>query len=189
MKWLLRIFLILLLSWSLGFLAFVCSLPHSPASLSEKTDAIVVLTGGAYRVDEGLSLLKEGHAGKLFISGVYKHTRLQDIQKNYSSRLLECCVVLGYEARSTKENVVEVKKWLLANDFHSIRLVTSGYHMPRSIVEFKHVIPNVKILSHPVSGQESWLKALWEKPRTLFLLLSEFNKFCLVYFQWLITEI
>ena len=54
--------------WTLGFFWFAVFLPQ-PAD-GVKTDAIVVPTGGAGRIDRGIELLREGRAKLLLVTGV-----------------------------------------------------------------------------------------------------------------------
>ena len=48
--------------WLAGFVRFIQTLPRQVADQERQTDAIVVLTGGAARVDIGLNLLAHGQA-------------------------------------------------------------------------------------------------------------------------------
>ena len=34
--------------------------------------------------------------------------------------------------------------------YHSLRLVTGGYHMPRSLLEFSEALPEAEVVPHPV---------------------------------------
>ena len=61
-----RIFAALVLVWVLGFLWFTVSLPN-PAG-EEKTDAVIVPTGGAGRIAQGLAVLEQGFAEKMLVS-------------------------------------------------------------------------------------------------------------------------
>ena len=62
--------LLLLIALLGGFVWFASSLPTAAERPRERTDAIVVLTGGDARVAEGLRLLAAGQAEKLLVSGV-----------------------------------------------------------------------------------------------------------------------
>lgn len=143
--------------WAGGYALFVYSILRSDISEPEReTDAIVVLTGGNNRVNTGFDLFAAGLAPKLFISGVNNDVSLDELVstwpglENGSRSLPACCMELGYEARSTIENAQEAHDWVLANDVHSIRLVTSPYHMPRALLEFKALMPGLDIITHPV---------------------------------------
>jgi uncharacterized SAM-binding protein YcdF (DUF218 family) len=60
-------------------------------------------------------------------------------------------------------------------NFSSIRLVTSGYHMHRAVMEISHAAPGVEILREPV--HDIRLKRDLERLERLSqLLLSEYSK-------------
>ncbi len=61
----------LVLCYVLGFFWFATLLPTAVADAEQRTDAIVVLTGGSDRLAVALDLLSAEKAGKLFVSGVY----------------------------------------------------------------------------------------------------------------------
>lgn len=118
----------------------------------DKTDAIIVLTGGTNRVTRALDLLSDGKAEHLFISGVNKGVKLQELIKlwGYKKPLPDCCIILGYEAESTLGNAIEARKWVNENHIKTVRLITATYHMPRSMLEFRHALPDIAIIKHPV---------------------------------------
>ncbi len=63
-----RLLALSLLGWMLGFVWFAVFLPQ-PLD-GRRTDAIVVLTGGAGRIDRGIALLEDKAAKRMLISGV-----------------------------------------------------------------------------------------------------------------------
>lgn len=146
---LLTLTLLALLGWAWFAASLVTMKPDSPDT---KTDAIIVVTGGKKRVEEGVSLLRKGLSGKLFISGVNPHTRLEDLPGGQNA---PCCITLGYRAEDTIGNADEVKGWAQANKIRSIRLVTSNYHMARAKLEFDRALPGLTIYKHPVPSDEN----------------------------------
>lgn len=180
-----RIGAVLILSaglWGAGLFRFADTLPTIVVEPNGKTDAIVVLTGGSGRLDEGLRLLEQGFAAKLFISGVYKGVDMENLLKAYreSPSNLNCCVAIGH-AEDTINNALETGKWARANSIASLRLVTSAYHMPRAMLEFKYAVPGVILVEHPVFPahvkQEDW----WAWPGTTGLIVGEYNKFLMAW--------
>ena len=166
-------------AWALGFLAFVSAIPESVDDPSGETDAIVVLTGGSGRLEEGITLLSEKRAKKLFVSGVYQGVDVQqllDISRRAPEELT-CCIALGYAANSTLGNATETAEWLTDERFKSIRLVTANYHMPRSLAEFRHVMPNVQIVPHAVFPPQFKREEWWQYPGTAQLILIEYLKY------------
>ena len=116
------------------------------------TDAIVVLTGGRFRLESGIGLLEAHRARKLFISGVNQH-----VDRAALLRVLgplpdsaSCCIVLGHEADNTYGNARETAEWIQREGYHSLRLVTSWYHIPRSRLEFERAMPDIAVLLNPV---------------------------------------
>jgi uncharacterized SAM-binding protein YcdF (DUF218 family) len=127
------------------------SMPKDPVGA---TDAIVVLTGGAQRLERGLALLAEGKGRKLFISGVHPGVDAAPLLRavHADPEAQSCCIVLGYGADNTEGNARETAAWLHREGFASFRLVTANYHMRRALVEFHRVLPaSIAILPVPVS--------------------------------------
>ena len=63
----------LLLIYVLGYALFVVLLPKSADD--RRTDGIVVLTGGAKRLERGLDLMERRRADRMLISGVDRTVR------------------------------------------------------------------------------------------------------------------
>lgn len=167
--------LALFILWIGGFSIFVLNAMFaSPQAEAETTDAIVVLTGGKNRIEEGLTLFANGRASHLFISGVFKDVSRRDILSQWKGdhALPPCCITLGYEATTTAQNAQETREWVKEQDYSSIRLVTGDYHMTRSKMELGHALPGIDIYTHPVRQRD--LKRIsvryWE------LLFSEYHK-------------
>lgn len=168
-------FLTLLIVWGLGWLWFATTIALAdPTQDQTKTKAIIVLTGGNGRINEGLNLLNNNKAPKLFISGVNKETTKEDIFKSWQKPVSPrpCCIFLGYKSTDTISNATEVEEWVKENGIQSFRLVTSSYHMPRASMEIKNLLPDVKIIENPVFTEDfkSWEGRFWE------LTFSEYNK-------------
>ena len=114
---------------------------------------IVVLTGGKMRIERGMEILQKGYAEKMFISGVFMPSEIETkfrIEKSKKD-LLDCCINFGAEAKNTIENAVEVNQWLSDNsEIIKIILITSYYHLPRSILMFeKKIDRNLKVFPVP----------------------------------------
>jgi len=171
----------LLLAWAGGFVWFLRAIPDEVSDPETATDAIVVLTGGSLRVQSGLALLAAGKAKKLFVSGVHPGTDVAALMRaeHRSSATLACCVVLGHEADNTLGNAEETALWMRREGFHSLRLVTSSYHMPRSLLEFSRAMPEVRIVAHPVFPEQVMQGYWWARPRTAMLIFAEYQKYLL----------
>ncbi|MCW2242734.1 YdcF family protein [Azospirillum canadense] len=178
------------LAWAGGLVWFANSIPRPPAGESadatRPTDAIVVLTGGSGRLGMGLDLLTAGRARKLFVSGVYEGLDVQELlrKSRQSPSDVECCITLGYSADSTIGNAYETADWLREQGFRSMRLVTANYHMKRSLLEFRMVIPDVEVVPHPVASPNVHLDDWWKWPGTASLLVTEYNKYLLTLLRY-----
>ena len=181
--WLIAIPALLFALWLAGLLWFAASLPTAVADPSRRTDAIVVLTGGTGRLRQGFELLAQDRAQELFVSGVGRGVRVDELLEidRIAPPELACCVVLGYAAGDTHGNAVETAAWMRKQGFNSLRLVTATYHMPRSLLEFRAAMPHIEILPHPVFSrnfrQEDW----WEWRGSTVLLAKEYNKYLLAW--------
>ncbi len=175
--------LALLVLWLGGFLAFAAAIPATVPEPERPVDAIVVLTGGDVRLAEGFALLDRGLARKLLISGVSAGVDLPalidtlDGNPRPDQALLDCCVTLGYDARSTEGNARESLRWLTDNNFASLRLVTASYHINRSLLEFRRVMPGVTIVPNPVFPRQMQDPYWFVRPHTLILLVNEYHKY------------
>ena len=136
-----RFFAAVLLVYAFGFLGFAVTLPK-PVS-GQSTDAAVVLTGGPGRIARGLSIVDQGLAREMFVSGVDPDVRPAEFatEFNVSRRTMQCCVTLGYLAVDTRSNAGEAAQWLKENEFDSVRLVTTDWHMARASSEFSETLP------------------------------------------------
>ncbi len=122
-----------------------------PEQPGESTDAIIVLTGGKNRIESGLQIFSQKAARHLFVTGVNEQVTRDDILSRYKGTLPDCCITLGYKANSTAENAAETRDWIKGTGYKTVRLVTSNYHMPRALLEFRHALPGVTIIPNPVT--------------------------------------
>lgn len=169
--------------WLSGFCLFNRKINSYTPDYTTKTDAIVALTGGKNRIAESIKILNKGLSDKLFISGVSEKATIEDIQRAANIKALdESKITLGRKAHNTIENASEAFEWIKNNNVDHIRLVTSYYHIPRSLQEFKLYGMRKKILPHPVYSQNvphDW----WKNWGTFKLIASEYNKYAVVYIR------
>jgi uncharacterized SAM-binding protein YcdF (DUF218 family) len=173
--------ILLALLWIVGLMRFATLIPDRLADDARPTDAVVVLTGGSGRLDAGLDLLVREMARKLFVSGVYRGLDVQRLLQlaRRDPVGIEARVALG-NAVNTQANARETADWMKAEGLRSLRLVTGAYHMPRSLLEFRHAIPEATVIPHPVFPDH--VKAdWWAWPGTLGLVIGEYNKYL---FAW-----
>jgi uncharacterized SAM-binding protein YcdF (DUF218 family) len=169
----------LALLWCVGLWRFASAIPRDVAEPDRPTDAIVVLTGGSLRVEGGLRLLAEGKAKKLFISGVYRGVDVTELLRTsrQSPDSVACCVVLGHAADNTVGNARETAQWMASEGFHSLRLVTGSYHMPRSMLEFARAMPDTEIVPNPVFPEALRGAPWWHSRASALLIAGEYSKY------------
>jgi uncharacterized SAM-binding protein YcdF (DUF218 family) len=146
-----RIIATILLIWMLGFAWFALFLPQ-PAE-TQKTDGIVVLTGGAKRIDRGLELMEDKKARRMLISGVDLDVKPGELAAQYdrSTRLFDCCIDLGFRAVDTRSNALETARWVSRHKIKTLRLVTHDWHMRRAMLELGIALPdNVEVIPDAV---------------------------------------
>ena len=84
-------------------------------------------------------------------------------------------------SQNTYSNAIETSKWVSMNNIEEILLITSNYHIPRSILEFQNKMPNLKILYYPIIPKKhqinKWLKSF----ETFSLIFIEYSKYIIAY--------
>jgi uncharacterized SAM-binding protein YcdF (DUF218 family) len=136
-----RISSLAVILWALGFVWFAIALPL-PAG-AEKTDVVVVPTGGEGRIDRGLTVLRQKWARRMLVSGVDPEVKPGEFAAHYKVEpgLMACCVTLGFESVDTRSNAQEITRWLTATKARSARLVTTDWHLRRAAFELSRVAP------------------------------------------------
>ncbi len=166
--------------WFCGFIWFGQKINDYNDYDLKYTDAIVVLTGGRNRIAKAVKLMNNNMAEHLFISGVEKHTSLEAIIKSLKISINNPDKVeLGYDATDTIGNAREIKDWVEKNNIKSVRLITSNYHIPRSLAEIKAYNLPLEIELTPVYS-ENVANYWWQSWGTFKLIVSEYNKYLVV---------
>ena len=160
---------LLALLYLLGYALFAVMLPR-PAD-DRRTDAIVVLTGAAKRIERGLDLLERGRAKRMLVSGVARSVRRSELAHEYpgNEALFQCCIDLGFQSIDTRSNADEVARWVGKRKFRSVRLVTTDWHMPRASFELsRRMSDDVELIGDSVESNPSFTQ-----------LFTEYNKYLL----------
>ncbi|RFC64313.1 YdcF family protein [Fulvimarina endophytica] len=162
-----------------GFLRFAeATAEASKMEPVPTADAIVVLTGGANRIERALSLLKDGHGKRLLISGVNKETSIGALARttNTDRAWFDCCVDIDVAALDTAGNAVEAMRWADSHGFRDLILVTSDYHIQRSMIEFDRVSDVERITPVAVRLDDLWHDGSVPTRRGLEVLVTEYAK-------------
>lgn len=173
------------LAFLVSFLIFAQHVSTIRPTQEVTADGIVVLTGGRARISGALELLEGQKARRLLISGVHPSTTARQIARTTESRqaLFSCCVDLDRRAQDTIGNATESGKWAHKHGFTSLIVVTSAYHMPRSILELRAAMPHMTFIPYPVIGADLHLKRWYLNPGTTRLLLREYVKYIVAWLR------
>ncbi len=166
-----RIGSLLILAYAIGFILFAFTLGKPAPADASSTDAAVVLTGGPGRIEHAIEVLRDRQAKRLLVAGADPSVTKADIVRRIggSRSLVECCVDLGSESVDTRSNAEEAGRWVVNHRFHSVRLITSDWHMRRARYEFERMLgPKYRIESDGIRTEPSFI--------TLF---AEYNKYVL----------
>ena len=162
---------LLLILYGLGFALFGVTLGKPAKNKVANTDGIVVITGGAGRIEHGVEILSEGKGQRLLVAGADPSVTKADLVHRLGGKkkLVQCCVDLGSESVDTRSNAEETRRWLQKQHFHSVRLITSDWHMRRARYEFRRVLgEDFKVVPDAVRTEPGFM--------TLF---AEYNKYLL----------
>ncbi|NDA08796.1 MAG: YdcF family protein [Alphaproteobacteria bacterium] len=152
---------------------------------------IVVATGSGGRIEAGTTLMLNDLAQRMLISGTGSGVSLDDIRllahtKETDSsgidKLFQCCVDLGPEALDTRGNAIETRNWARSRDLGEILLVTSDFHIPRALIEFRRAMPDVKVLPYAVRTtglgvDQNGLTMWWRNPSRIITVCREYGKY------------
>lgn len=161
---------------------FALTLPQTEISLPDRTDGLVVPTGGQARIQEGLRLLHNGAASRMLITGVGRDVSKQVLATELKLtddhlQTFRCCVDIDKTALDTKGNAEAALAWAEAHQFSTLMLVTANYHLPRAHLEFSRVLAHHTLAGWPVTPPDlqarNWY---WHWP-TVRLLTREYAKY------------
>jgi uncharacterized SAM-binding protein YcdF (DUF218 family) len=168
-----------ILAYGYFFLGFVSDLKPNTAEDLSAVEAIVVLTGGRGRVEEGLRLMRATATGLLVVSGVHEDADIDSIFiKAGITDDERARIVLDKVSGNTYENAVQVRGIVREMGITSILLVTSAYHMKRAYSVFRKTLPgDVRIMPHSAPSPNFDEKRWWQG-RGAWLANVEFIKYC-----------
>ncbi|GLQ05315.1 YdcF family protein [Sneathiella chinensis] len=174
-----RLLLGLSIIWTGGFLYYISQVNGYSGANRGTADGIVILTGTPARLKLGFELLNSGTGKRLLISGVNAKVTRNELQRvlGESNNIMDCCVDLGRLAKDTVGNAYEASLWASEHGFEALLVVTSAYHMPRSLVEMKRQMPDKTLVAYVPEVDSPTLTGWWRRPAALYVLSGEFNKY------------
>lgn len=153
--------------WVADYLHFI-SVCHKYSTLSHKIgkelppirdrEMIVVLTGDRKRIPMALDLLRSRKNALLLISGAGKGATLTDLvnsQEAQAAKVREVWNQILVESISTStiENAKESGKIIQKHGIHRVILVTSEYHMLRSLLIFQSLAAGTEYITYPAPSE------------------------------------
>jgi uncharacterized SAM-binding protein YcdF (DUF218 family) len=171
-----RLLSLVLLAWLIGFLWFALFLPR-PAD-DTHTDGVIALTGGQGRIARGLDVLRAGQARRMLVSGVDSQVSSAHFAAEYGvdPALFGSRLTLGYESFDTRSNAHEAADWIARYQVHSVRLVTTDWHMRRAAFDLKIAGPKGLVIIEDAVPSRPSMKVLF----------VEYNKFIARVTAWLV---
>jgi len=117
-----------------------------------KTDAIIIFNGSNARIEAGYALANRGVAPRIILSPATGAFRDQ-CDRKYGLRTAVIHIV-EERATTTMGNAMYVSAMIKAHQLSSVTLVTSNYHMPRSLALLRMFLvgEKVRISIHQVRG-------------------------------------
>ena len=143
-------------------------------------DAIVVLTGEDNRIHSAVELLKAKYGKRLLISGVSNTVSDKTILNIFAPKTADasCCIDLDRLALDTKGNAEHTANWAKKHGFKKVIIVTSSYHMPRSLDHLKRTMKGIELIPAQIMPKDMQGKSalsMMANPKVII----EYTKFLL----------
>ena len=167
-----------------GFVIFLTKINYNKVNFNHETDGIAVLTGGKGRISLGLELFIKKNNLKLIISGVDKKVSDKSIIPNDLKN--KASITIDKVSESTYENAKIINKWTSKYKLQNVTIITSYYHMPRSMILIQSLAPTINFYAYPVEKKVSDKISFRENILYYFFLTEEYIKYLLSYFIILI---
>ena len=179
-KLVLYICLLIILLLIYGFVVFLKKIHYNQASFNYQTDGIAVLTGGKGRINLGLELFNKNRNLKLIISGVDKKVSDKSIIPNNLKN--KSSITIDKISESTYENAQIINEWTSKYKLQNVTIITSYYHMPRSMMLIQSFTPTINFYAYPVEKKISNKISFKENILYYFFITEEYVKYLVSHF-------
>jgi uncharacterized SAM-binding protein YcdF (DUF218 family) len=166
----------------------------SPQDNLEKTDMIVVVSGGDNdaRIEKGIQLYKEGWAPLILFSGAAAEGEVSNAKAMKRIAVAKGVpadkILMEEKSKTTQENADFSAVIVTEKNANSLILVTSPYHQRRTYNLFKKTLPNVKILNQSALDSKWRKKGWWQTNVGRFLTVGELGKIFINFVQGIKTN-
>ena len=179
-KLVLYICLLIILLLIYGFVVFLKKIHYNQASFNYQTDGIAVLTGGKGRINLGLELFNKNRNLKLIISGVDKKVSDKSIIPNNLKN--KSSITIDKISESTYENAQIINELTSKYKLQNVTIITSYYHMPRSMMLIQSFTPTINFYAYPVEKKISNKISFKENILYYFFITEEYVKYLVSHF-------
>ena len=169
--------IILLLTGS--FIYFVYGVYGSDRLPSTQADAIVALSGDPERIRAAVNLLAEGYGRRLLIAGIDNSAEIADLYPVHRA-LFDCCIDIDHRSGRTTGDAATIRRCALEVRPRSMLVVTSTFHILRTLLEVGRALPELHIVPFGVSTGLVDISEPWRRPEAANLLWREYIKFVAV---------
>ena len=169
------IFSLIILFLIYGFVNFFEKIHNNQVNFNNQTDGIAVLTGGKGRINLGLELFKKNKNLRLIISGVDKKVSDKSIIPNNLKN--KSSITIDKISESTYENAKIINEWTSKYKLQNVTIISSYYHMPRSMMLIQSLAPTINFYAYPVEKKISNKISFKENILYYFFITEEYIKY------------
>ena len=174
-KFILYTLSIMILFIAYGFATFLKKIQYNKINYNYQTDGIAVLTGGKGRINLGLELFNSNRNLRLIISGVDKKVSdtsiiPEDLKNKFN-------ITIDKDSESTYQNAKVINKWASKYKLKNVTIITSYYHMPRSMMLIQSLTPSINFYAYPVEKKIFSKISFKENILYYFFLTEEYIKY------------
>ncbi|WP_414052806.1 YdcF family protein [Macrococcus animalis] len=154
---------------------FLDSIIHPTYNQRIKSDVIVVLAGDKGRLEKAVELYKQGYAKNIILTPVSFENNGLNAGNAMKLEVDSNDIISEYKSTSTFNTIQNINKIMDENKFTSAIIVTSDYHMKRTIMTFnKYKYKNYSL--HYVSSHDLQGRKWYERSDRFKVWFSELKK-------------
>ncbi|AIQ48994.1 hypothetical protein R70723_26130 [Paenibacillus sp. FSL R7-0273] len=145
----------------------------------QKADVIIVLSGGAGRVEKAAEIYNEGYASEVILTNVngFAGPLGNLLNTAIANNISEIDIISEESARSTYENAVFTLAIMQEKKYTSAIVVSSNFHMRRTKFNFDNIYKNSDIQLTYVSSPTNFnASRWWSNQYSRGLIFEEYSK-------------
>lgn len=162
----------------------------SPSQVAgcQSADAIIAVSGGdtTARAQLAIDLYQKGWAPLVIFSGAAEDKSGPSNAEVMRQQALdqgvpEKAILVEEQSATTHQNAQNTSDILTDLKIEDAVVVSSSYHMKRTVLEFHKRAPDINFRAHPINSDNQWSVWWWTTPNGWYLALSEVAKIIVVY--------